>query len=760
MNEENQREPSFFLKHVIRVLLIYRWTWISITTLLVLGVTVAVFTMTPRYIAECMVMIEPGKLNITEFKEVYDPTMSQTGMGDARREFTETQYHMLLSDPVLEKVFFRFEFGEHEKFKHSKEPLKDFARYFNVNPIRRTRLARVTFEWEDPELAACALSFLVKTYIEEYRRRRLGITEGGLEALKDKAAELRPQVEKKAGAYQEFMAQHNMVSLEENQNIIKERLKEISANLTAVEADRIRLESRYENIKEAVEGKRPLLDMPEVIENEIIRDLKLEVVKVAQEISNFSDRFGRNHPEMQRMVAKQSVIQGRLDREIQSILAGAEAGVDRIRKQEEELKRTLVSQEQRVIEQNQLAVQYKFLKEAYESTNESYRTIIKRIEEIEIASAAGSKEDNVFEITSPRVPQFISYPKKKLSILLAGIIGLFLGIGLSFLLYTLDGSIKTMEDEEELGLAVLGHVPAADKNPSGESRPDLAGYDKPRGVFAESFRSIRTALSLARAGEPLRSILVTSPTPAEGKDLISINIAISHALSGKRVLLIDCDMRRPRQHKVFGVNINPGLSNLLAGQQAAGADECIRETLVPGLSLLPSGPIPPNPMELISSARMKEVMEEYVHAFDLVVVNSPPALVFSDAVMLSQFVQGTVMVVRSFSTRREEARRTLDLLHRADSNLLGIIMNLVDAPGSRGGYYGYGYNSYQYYSADVSSADVSSADVSSADVSSAGVSRKGDGPGGLTENRRKSRQRPRPRFRKSTPEPQEAVFES
>ena len=697
MHEARQKENSNVLRHFFRILFLYRWTWISITALLVLAVTVAVFTMTPRYTAECMLMIEPGKMNITDFKDVYDPTMTQSGLGDVRREFTETQYHLLLSEPVLEKVFLRFGFGDLKPFKESSDPIKTFTGCFNVRPIRRTRLARVEFEWEDPEMAARALSFLVRTYIEEYRRRRLGITEGGLEALKGKAEELRPEVEQKAGALQAFMAEHNMVSLEETHDIIKVRLKESSTNLTRTEAERIKLESRYRSIKEAVEGKGPLLDLPEAIENEVIHDLKLELVKVAQEIRNFSNRFGANHPEMRRMTAKQGVLQGRIDQEVRSILAGAKADYDRIRNQEEELGRTLAAQEKRVMEQSHLAVRYNLLRDGYESTNGSYKAIIKRIEEIEIASAAGTKEDNVFEITSPRVPRFASYPRKRLSILVAGLIGLVLGVGLSFLLYSLDGSIKTVEDvEEELGISVLGHVPAAGKSPSQAGGTDLYALEEPHAVFAESFRSLRTALSLARAGDPLRRILVTSPMPAEGKDIISINIAISLARSGKRVLLIDGDMRRPRQHKVFGLRARPGLSNLLAGHMEEGAEACVKPTQVTGLDLLPSGPVPPNPVELISSTRMEELLEDLDRLYDVLVINSPPVMAVSDPVELSQFVQGTVLVVRSFSTRREEARRALELLHRAGVNLLGAVMNLVDMPRKWGGYYGYGYGSHGY----------------------------------------------------------------
>jgi len=689
---------AHLVKQVIRILLTYRWTWISVTALVLVVATAAVFTITPQYTAECLVMIEPGKLNITDFKEVYDPTMTQSGVGDVRREFMATQFHLMLSEPVLEKVFLRFGFGEQERFREMSDPLEAFRDCFRVEPIRRTRLAKVTFEWEDPEMAARALSHLVKTYIEDYRRRRLGITAEGLEALKAKAADLRPRVEKRAQALQQFMAKHNMVSLEDNQDIVKERLKEISTNLTAVEAERIQLESRYRNIQEAAAGKRPLDDLPEVNNNPVIRDLKLELVKVNQEIENFGERFGSNHPEMRRMNARRAVLKGRLDDEINGILASAEADFDRIRRQEEELRRALSLQEKKVMDQNRMAVEYNLLKDSHESTNASYRSIIKRIEEIEIASAAGTKEDNVFEITPPKVPTEASFPRKKRSLALAALVGLILGWSLSFLLHSLDGSVKSTEDvEDELGLPVLGHVPRSARGNSGPNGADLYSLENPRGSFAESFRSLQTSIALARAGDPIRRLLVTSATPSEGKDLVCVNTAIAIARNGKRVLLIDADMRRPRQHKVFGVSSRSGLSNLLAGRGDAGPLERVRPTVVPGVSLLPAGPIPPDPMELVASDRMREVLDLLEPHFDVLVLNSPPVMAVSDPVVLSRIADGTLLVVRALVTRREAARRALEILKRADARLLGAVLNLVDVPRTGSSYYGAGYHAYEDY---------------------------------------------------------------
>ena len=693
------------LKDYLQVLSARRWTLISTVVVVVLGAAVWVLLQKPVYRAEALLLIEPAKVNLTDFKEIYDPTMANVGGAVGQREFFATQCRLIVCRPLLERTFKQFGFGELRQYRDAPDPVADFARHFGVHPERRSRLVKVTFEWPDPELAARALDYLVGEYIADYRRRALGVTQGGLEALRLKAEQLRPIVEAKADTLQQFMVRHNMVSLEKTQNIVVDRLKELNRSLSEVERQKIEYESICGNIQQALDEKRPLEDMPEVAGSRSITDLKLEYIRAKQEVSDLSGRFGPNHPEVVAARARMTAVAEKIQQEITSVLASARAQLERARKQEADLRAELARQEQRVMDFNRLAVRYNILKSDYETTKRTYTAITKRIEEIEIAMAAGSKDDNIFVIMHPRVPPKPARPRKKATLAAAGIVGLILGVGLCFFVDYLDTTIKTKEDVEEvLGLPAIGYVPplavqnGAARAGAGAPSSDLVALKKPRSAVAEAFRSIRTALAFSATNGALDRLLVTSCSPKEGKTLVAANIGLALAQAGKRVLLLDADMRRPRLNKVFRVPSRPGLSNLLAGEGAAGIDEVLQPVEgVPNLSVLPCGPMPPNPADLLGSERMKELLDELAGRFDVVVIDTPPVLSVTDAAVLCQYGTGVVMVVRSFATQRKLARQAAELLMRSRGRILGAVINNVDAHRSGYGYYGYGYGPYAGY---------------------------------------------------------------
>ena len=702
-----ERQPH--LKDYVRIILARQWILISVFVIVVLSAMTYVFVKTPIYRSKALLLIEPAKVNLTEFKKVYDPTLSGITGEISRREFLETQYKLIVCRPNLEKAFEHFDFRDMRQFRKRKDPISDFSELFVVNPVPRSRLVWVTFEWEDPELAALVLDDVIKEYIDEYRIRTHGVTEGGLKELRDKADELQPKVKAKADKLQDFMVKHSEVSLEQDTNIIVELLKDINRNLSELDNQISEYRSIRDDIEQALEEKRPLEDMPEVAGSKNISDLKLEFIRAKQEYNDLADSYGPMHPEKKRAKSRMDTISEKLEAEIKSVLASTKAEYERAVKQEKDLRRKLAEQGKAVMELNKLRIQYTMLKDAHETMKGAYRAITKRIEEIEISMAAGSSQDNIFVIMKPDVPIEPVKPKKALSIAIACLVGLMLGMGLCFFIDYLDTTIKTKADVEELlGVSVIGFVPAlrqgdvARAKDGGAKSVELLAVDKTRSSVAEAFRSIRTALTFSSVNGTPKSFVVTSSSPKEGKTLVSINLAISLAQAGKNVLLIDADMRKPRTHKVFRVASSPGLSNVLAGEGVSGIEDAIRrQTNVENLSLMPSGPIPPNPAEFLGNPRMKEVVDSLSEQFDVIVIDSPPIVNVTDASVLCQYVKGVVMVVRSFATQRDMLRQGGDIITQVHGRILGVILNNVDVP--RGGYYSYDsyyYQQYYYYYGD------------------------------------------------------------
>jgi capsular exopolysaccharide synthesis family protein len=294
--------------------------------------------------------------------------------------------------------------------------------------------------------------------------------------------------------------------------------------------------------------------------------------------------------------------------------------------------------------------------------------------------------------------------------LLGLIVGLALGIGLAFFLEYLDNTIKVPDDiKERLKIPYLGPVPvlamAEADNPGGKPgkggtrnrnpMEDLITIGSPKSTASESYRGLRTSILFSAADVPPKVILITSAAPSEGKTITSANVAVTMAQAGNRILLIDCDMRRPRMHRVFNVPRDRGLSNILAG--TCSIDEAILQTTIPGVDIIPSGPVPPNPSEMLGSQSMFKIIEALRGRYDRIIIDSPPITAVTDAVIISRWVDGVLLVIRAGETHREIIKNGIGLLQSANAHILGAILNGVDM--GRDSYYYYQYY-YYYYGED------------------------------------------------------------
>ena len=696
-------EPQ--LRDYLNVVMRRRWLLAATVALCLLSSVAYVYTRTPIYRAVCRIELQPKRATVMKVQEVYDPTYgAATGGATLLRQFLETQYRLILSRPLLRKTFDEMGFADMEEFRDAEDPIRGFAKRFSVTGVRNSFLADVSFEWKDRFLARDTVQCLVKHFKASKQGLAQELGEQGLEELKETAERLRPELETRANELRDFINENNMISLEEDLNIVSQRLRDLSESHTAAQTRRIAAESRYTNILGALQIQRSPEEMPEVVDSPSIRDLKLEYIRQKLLCSDLENSLGPNHPQAKSAAATLATITEKLELEVRSVLASAQAEYLRAKKEEADLKAVMEEQDKLAKEFSTIRAEYKVLKDAYDRTAATYGDVRKRINEIEITMASSVRDDGILIAEPAEVPSKPAKPRKALTVGTAGILGILLGLGLCFFVDYLDTTVKSKEDIEALtGGPVLGYVPAFANGYTVDGKKytgplELLAVEHPRSASAEVFRSIRTALGFTRRASGVGEccqFAVTSALPSEGKTLVSVNIALALARTGKKVLLVDADLRRPRLHKVFGFDHSRGLSNLFSADDDTTLEQVIRDSGQAGLSVITSGPVPPNSSELLNSPRMTELIREMARRFDFVVFDTPPMVNVTDSAVLSQQIDGTLLVVRTFATDRSAIARVRELLNGAEVRLLGVVVNAVDAPRTGYEYERYCYN-YQY----------------------------------------------------------------
>jgi len=339
---------------------------------------------------------------------------------------------------------------------------------------------------------------------------------------------------------------------------------------------------------------------------------------------------------------------------------------------------------------NDKYIQLKILKREVETNRYLYDALVKKMKEKGLTEE--NQTVNVWVIDKATLPESPASPKKKRNLLLAVVLGLFGGVGLTFFLEYLDNTVKTPEDiEDRYAVSVIGTIGLFKDKKETIVESILK---KSKSPLSENFKSLRTSVFLSSADRPPKTILVTSTSPGEGKSSVSACLAMAVAESGKKTLLIDADMRRPVQHNNFNIKNVSGLSSFLAGMTSK---DIINKNIIENLDIITSGPIPPNPSELLSSERTVKMVKKLSEAYDMIIIDSPPFISVSDALILSQTVEGTIIVALAGSTTYEMLNKGLKLFNENSGTITGVVINKFDAKKS-GYYYGYG----DYYSSSES----------------------------------------------------------
>ena len=719
------------IRDYLRTMLKHRWTIITCFLLVFVSVAIYTFTATPIYQASAQLIIEKDNPNILSIEEVLSVDSSGT-------DYYQTQYKIIESRSLARKVIQKLHLETSEEFfpapkedffstmKQSvggtlqtwkagiislfktdgdaEVPQKEasdqglvntFLSRLTVEPVRNSRLVFIRFEAKDPRMAANIVNALAQAYIDQGMEAKLEASQNAVKWLDDRVQEERSKVEAAELKLQRYKEKNSIITdfSNDSENITAQKLAELNSQVVEAETRRVEAQTRYEQTLRLINQPSMLDSIPEILNNSLIQRIKTDEVDLSKRFSELSKKYGPKHPQIVALKAEMKTLDLQRKAEIKKVVNSLKNEYEVSQAREDSVKRALVKIKKEALGLNKKAIEYGVLSREAESSRQMYDLLIKRFKET--ALTEDIKTGNVRIVDRAEVPQGPIKPKKQLNLLLALIVGLTLGVGLAFFLEFMDNTLKTPDDIKRfLKIPYLAPIPYYDLGEPGGGpySRELITQHFPKSTASEAYRGLRTSLLFSSADAPPQVIMITSAGPGEGKTLTSANLAATMAQSGSKVILLDCDLRRPRMHKIFNLNRDMGISNILAGSMEAS--ELVTKTDIENLSVIPSGPIPPNPSELLGSQRMRKLVDELRQHYDRVIIDSSPITAVTDASVLCDVVDGVVFVVRSGRTVRDVVKNALDSLHMVKAKVLGAVLNGVNV--GKEGYYYYQYNYYYY----------------------------------------------------------------
>src|SRR5487761_625860 len=701
------------------VIILRKHLWMILTFLLtvVTIVTIASFRMKPVYVASARVEVDRESSNTLPFQDTNSFDMSMD-----LDTYIQTQIKILESETLAMATIRSLDLPRYPEFggnpgelvnveANQKEPpiLGAFLGRLSVRRVPDSRLVEVQFAAEDPQLAAQVVNAHLQNYIKANFKSRYDATMQASNFLSSELEDLRSKMEKSEDAEVAYERQNQNWMVDASQNTATQKLADLSKALTDVQTELSQKEATYELAHSANAES-----LTAVLGNSAVQDLVKKKSDLDEQYIDALNQFGPNYPKVQRLKAEEADLQKQLDNTKQGMIHQIDTDYRETQAREALLERDLNRQEILADNMAQKLVEYNLLKHDAESNKELYDGLLQKLKEAGIA--AGLRSSNIRVVDPALVPSTPARPQKARNILLAFLVGIVGGVGLAFLREYLDDTVKSPDDIQTLtGLPSLAVVPAfANGNgnralarisrhagfegPGEDARVELISQQQPKSQVSEAFRALRTSLLLSQADHPPQVVLVTSSLPREGKTTAAANLAVTLAQLGDRTLLIDCDLRKPGVRRALnlpnGHGPDIGLSSYLAGV-ALLHDVIVPHPAIPNLDAIPTGPVPPNPADLLSSHRMMEAIEDLRHQYKFIVIDSPPIMAATDAVILSAVVDGVLLVVWSGETPKEAFSRTRDLLSAVKGRLLGVILNAVDS-GAPDYYYSYRYYPYSY----------------------------------------------------------------
>ena len=576
-----------------------------------------------------------------------------------------------------------------------------------VEPVKETRALRIAYAHTDPEMAALVANGIAGTFLSRNFESKTAKFTDAARWLNDSTNRLKAKVQEAEEKLAAYSREHGIFLTDKSGTLTTTKLARLHDEALRAESERVIKESLYQEVKEGRVRKNPeayadllFKSSPKLVE------LQKQLADLQSQKAELSVRYGDENPKVKEVNEKLEVIQKQLDDSLRSLEEKLKTEYERALRDEQNFKALLAGAKNEATTQNQAEIQYTLLNQEVEVNKQLYQDFLNKTSQAEAQKV--EQQNNLRIIEAAEVPGAPISPRRGFSIFAALLLSTGIGVGLAFFLDYLDNTIKTVEDVSRYAqLPALSVIPAVGGSMSrrlgmrgrkvltATTSASERGYQlvtlEPQSSAAEAYRVLRTSVLLSAAGQPPKIVLITSGQPGEGKTTTAINTAISLAQLGASVLIVDCDLRRPTAHKVLGIEHQQGLSTYLSQAQVT-LDEVIQPLPIENLSLLPCGPIPPNPAELIISERMKDMFNELRGRYDHIIVDSPPLVNVTDPVILSTMVDGVILVVHGGKSTRDIVRRARQELATVGAKIFGIVLNNVDL--RREGYDNYYYNRY------------------------------------------------------------------
>ena len=697
------------LREYLRVLIKRKLVVLSCLVLIFLVVLIATLRTTPIYEAAGTIAInklDPGLINFKDSaaaSDYYDPTDLDTEVKILRSDLLALQVIKQLN---LDK---RAEFGGSGEMPSANSLalktnqldsnsarisglLGAFHGSLRVTLQPNTRVIEIRYASPNKELAAAVVNTLVSTYIEQNFKTKYESTMQASDWLSRQLVDLQMKVETSQEKLVRYQKEHSILGIDEKQNIITQKLDELNKELTASESDRMRKESLYRLTQSGnADAIASATASPEGNDasnpSGLLEKLRAEKADLKLQIADLETQFGPAYPKLAHLNNQLKEVDVQIQAELRKLGTHIRNQYLAAMQRENMLQAAMNKQKQEANQLNESAIEYSLLRRDVESNRTLYEGLLEKLKEAGVT--AGLRSNNIKVVDVARIPTGPSEPNVPRNLSFALLLGLTTGVGLAFLLENLDNTVRTPEQAQAvsalpaLGIIPLGSKRSAENNnrrlavASSKEAVELVTQSRPQSQMAESYRALRTSLLLSSLGSPPKVVLITSAMPQEGKTTTSINTAVVLAQKGVKVLLVDADLRRPSIHKALGMGPRSGLSNILTGS----ADPQLtisRSPLIPSLYVLPAGTPPPNPAELLASANMRELVEALSREYDHIVIDTPPTLSVTDAVVLSICADAVVLVIRSGKTTKQALRRSRELLLRVNARIAGVLLNAVD----------------------------------------------------------------------------------